>query len=205
MRRREGMKRSFEHEMPSIEVLRAGEAAAWDRFFRRFDATIRGIVAWPKWRFDEHTREDVVQTIRVGVVDAIGRLQSASSLEAFVRTICVHRCIDALRRALREKARLEPLGFWTEEGEWSDRDLEAGEAFDPVTQVQREERAALLRAALGRLDEQSRENLLLFYVEGLSYKEMADRQGVAVNTVGSRLSRSLERLRETLGEIRSAL
>lgn len=199
------MKRSFEHEMPSIEALRAGEAAAWDRFFRRFDATIRGIVAWPKWRFDEHTREDVVQTIRVGVVDAIGRLQSASSLEAFVRTICVHRCIDALRRALREKARLEPLGFWTEEGEWSDRDLEAGEAFDPVTQVQREERAALLRAALGRLDEQSRENLLLFYVEGLSYKEMADRQGVAVNTVGSRLSRSLERLRETLGEIRSAL
>lgn len=199
------MKRSFEHEMPSIEALRAGEAAAWDRFFRRFDATIRGIVAWPKWRFDEHTREDVVQTIRLGVVDAIGRLQSASALEAFVRTICVHRCIDALRRTLREKARLEPLGFWTEEGEWSDRDLEAGEAFDPVTQVQREERAALLRAALGRLDEQSRENLLLFYVEGLSYKEMADRQGVAVNTVGSRLSRSLERLRETLGEIRSAL
>ncbi len=199
------MKKPNDPEIPPLEALRAGEARAWGRFFQRFDATIREIAAWPKWRFDAHTREDVAQSVRVGVVDAIGRLQAASSLEAFVRTICVHRCIDALRRMIREQARLEPIGFWTEEGEWEDRDLVAGAEFDPVAQVQREERAAILRAALDRLDPQSRENLVLFYVEGLSYKEMAERQGVAVNTVGSRLSRSLERLREILGETRSAV
>lgn len=199
------MKRSGEPEIPPLEALRAGEARAWDDFFRRFDGLICAITAWPKWRFDVHTRDDVVQAVRVGLVEAVGRLQSAASLEAFVRRVCVCRCIDALRRTIREQSRVEPLGFWTEEGEWEDRDLVAGAEFDPVAQVQREERAAVLRAALDRLDPQSRENLVLFYVEGLSYEEMAERQGVTVNTVGSRLSRSLERLREVLGEFRSAV
>jgi RNA polymerase sigma factor (sigma-70 family) len=52
------------------------------------------------------------------------------------------------------------------------------------------------------MDEQSRTCLLQFYVEGLSYKDMAERQGVTVNTVGSRLSRCLDKLKEALGPAR---
>ena len=178
--------------------LRSGDNRAWSAFFERFDPEIRSIAAWTKWRFDPHTREDVVQTIKVGIVQSIGRLESEQSLQAFVRKICVHRCIDALRRLIREQGRLEPLGYLDEDGEWVDRTFVADVGFDPVVSLQRIENVKVVQNALSRLDEPSRKFILQFYVEGLSYRDMARIHGIAVNTVGSRLSRCLDKLRPLL-------
>ena len=183
---------------PALGALCDGDQSAWTAFFERFDPTIRAIVAWPRWHFDAHTCEDVAQTVKVSIVQSIGRLQSEPSLPAFVKRICVNRCIDMLRRQLREQSRVCPLGRLDENGEWVDVDVEAGAEFSPVFALQRAECASAVRAALARLDESDRACLLQFYVEGLSYKEMAERQGVTVNTVGSRLSRCLDKLRELL-------
>ncbi|MEI7899144.1 MAG: sigma-70 family RNA polymerase sigma factor [bacterium] len=182
----------------AMDALRAGDEAAWTAFFAQFDGSIRAVVAWPKWRFDPHTREDVAQAIRMGIMHSMERLQSEQSLQAFVRKICINRCIDMLRKQLREQNRLVPLGHWNEDGEWEDVDVAAGPEFDPVATLQRAERAAVLRSALARMDEPSQTLIRQFYVEGLSYREIALRQGVAVNTVGSRLSRCLDKLRELL-------
>ena len=187
-------------DIPSMDALRAGDESAWSAFFRQFDETIRAIVAWPKWRFDPHTRDDVAQTIKIGIMQSLARLQSEQSLHAFVRKICVNRCIDMLRKQLREQNRLVPLGHWNEDGEWEDLDVAAGSEFDPIAALQLAERAAVLRAALARLDESSQNLIRQFYVEGLSYREMAQRQGVAVDTVGSRLSRCLDKLRGLLSQ-----
>lgn len=192
------VKKTDDSTLPTLDELRAGNERAWADFFRHFDATIRAIAAWPRWHFDPHTSEDAVQTIKVGIVHAIGRLQSEPSLTAFVRKICVNRCIDLLRKQLRDQNRLIPLGHWNADGEWEDIDAVAGAEFDPVLALQRAERAGMLRRALAQMDAPSRAYIRQFYVEGLSYKEMAERQGVAVNTVGSRLSRCLDRLRELL-------
>jgi len=181
-----------------VDRLRSGDDSAWNAFFEQFDSEIRSVVAWSKWRFDAHTREDVVQTIKVGIVQSIGRLQSDQSLQAFVRKICVHRCIDALRRLIREQGRLEPLDYLDDNGEWVDRNLAADPGFDPVVALQRMENVKVVREALAKLDEPSREFVLQFYVEGLSYRDMARIHGVAVNTVGSRLSRCLDKLRPLL-------
>jgi len=190
------MKRTDDSTLPTLDELRAGGERAWEIFFRHFDATIRSIAAWPRWHFDVHRSEDAVQMCKLGIVQAIGRLESEQSLPAFVRKICIHRCIDLLRKQLREQDRLMPLGHWNDDGEWVELDLPANDEFDPALALQRAERAAMLRRALDSLDPTCRTSIRQFYVEGLSYKDMAVRQGVAVNTVGSRLSRCLEKLRE---------
>jgi len=182
-----------------LQDLLDGSERAWREFFVGFDAMIQSIVAWPKWNFDFHTREDVAQAIRAGIVQSIHRLHEEQALPRFVKMICVHRCIDALRVKLREQGRLCPLTRVNEDGELEDIDLPAGPEFDPVAALRAEERAAALREALDRLEEGCRDGLRQFYFEGLSYKEMALRQGVAVNTVGSRLARCLEKLRTALG------
>jgi RNA polymerase sigma-70 factor (ECF subfamily) len=187
-----------ESNRPEIGELRANDPRAWTRFFAAYDPLIRSIAGWPRWHFDPHTREDAVQTIKLGVVHSIGQLQSAAALTAFVRRIAVNRCIDLLRKQLRLQARQRPLGWFNADGTWEEPDTPAGVAYDPVQALQRAERAALLRRAMQRLDETERRCLLQFYAEGLSYREMAERQGVAVNTVGSRLSRCLDKLRGLL-------
>ena len=189
---------------PEISELRISDARAWSRFFGVYDPLIRSIAGWPRWHFDAHTREDAIQTIKLGIVRSIGQLQSEGALTAFVRRIAVNRCIDLLRKQLRMQSHLMPLGHYNAEGEWEEPETPADGAYDPVRALLQAERAALLREALQRLDETERTCLLQFYAEGLSYREMAVRQGVAVNTVGSRLSRCLDKLRNLLDPAEAA-
>lgn len=184
--------------IPAVEELQAGDEPAWTAFFAHFDGLIRSVVAWPRWHFDAHAGEDVAQQIKLAIVQSVGRLQSEQSLEAFVKKICFNRCVDMLRRQLREQGRLVPMGHLDQNGEWAEMDFAADGEYDPAQALQREERAALLRRAVTRLDETDQACLRQFYLDGLSYKEMAARQGVSVNTVGSRLSRCLDKLRELL-------
>ena len=192
------MEKTNVSDSPITDALRSGDKQAWCDFFCRFGASIRSIVAWSKWHFDFHTQEDVIQTIQLAIVQSITRLKSEQSLQAFVHKICVNRCIDMLRKQIREQNRLCPLGHWSEEGEWEDIDLAAGAEFDPVAVLQRSERAAALREALARMDVPSQTLIHEFYVQGLSYREIAQRHTIAVNTVGSRLSRCLDKLRDLL-------
>jgi RNA polymerase sigma-70 factor, ECF subfamily len=198
-----GMRMDNAH-LPDIRELRANDARAWTRFFAGYDPLIRSIAGWPRWHFDAHTSEDAVQTIRLGIVHSIGQLRSETAMTAFVRRIAVNRCIDLLRKQLRLQARLTPLGHVNADGEWEEMDAPASGAYDPVQALQRAERAALLRTAMQRLDETERTCLNQFYVEGLSYREMAERQGVAINTVGSRLSRCLDKLSGLLDPVDAA-
>ena len=54
--------------------------------------------------------------------------------------------------------------------------------------------------ALGRVEPLYQATLSLFYLEEMSYREMADILGVPIGTVQSRLSRGKAQLRQLLGE-----
>jgi RNA polymerase sigma-70 factor (ECF subfamily) len=57
---------------------------------------------------------------------------------------------------------------------------------------------ALVSEALGELDDETRQVILLRHVEGMSSQEVAAIMGVAEGTVWSRLHRGLDRLRARL-------
>ncbi len=57
--------------------------------------------------------------------------------------------------------------------------------------------------AIGRLDETYRVSVVLFDIEGLSYQDIAEIEGIPVGTVRSRLARGRQRLYELLdGDLR---
>ena len=192
------MNKPLEADRPDLEALKKGDEKAWALFFLQYDKEISAIAAWPKWRFDAHTREDVVQIIKLAIVKSIKNLQSEQALRAFVRKICVHRCIDMLRKRLREQGRFLSLGHYSNDGVWEDVDVAAGDEFDPVTALLRAERATIVRAALARMDVPSQKLIRQFYVENRSYRDIAESEGISINTVGSRLSRCLNKLRPLL-------
>ena len=63
-----------------------------------------------------------------------------------------------------------------------------------------DEQASLIRQALMRLREKDRELLLLKYTEDWKCSELAERLGVTVSTVETRLQRARKRLRHELAE-----
>ena len=71
--------------------------------------------------------------------------------------------------------------------------------------VEREEdinaRREKLRKEIQRLPEKCREVFIAIVLEGLSYKEVADKLGVSVNTVKTHYARALKQLRDNLDTI----
>jgi len=67
----------------------------------------------------------------------------------------------------------------------------------PPTVVDQMDGSSMMEALM-QIEEIYRAPLMLFYVEDLSYKEIADTLDIAIGTVMSRLARGKERLRELL-------
>ncbi|MBN1675598.1 MAG: sigma-70 family RNA polymerase sigma factor [Kiritimatiellae bacterium] len=184
-----------------LDRLRAGDQQAWAEFFARYDPLLAAILAWPKWHFPPDTRQDVAQNIRVELTKSIGGLQDETKANAFVKTVCVHRCIDEIRRQRSGiKKDTVPLTVRDRTGAEHEREIAAEGELDPHAAIALRELAAELRALVREAGPTCLEAIRAFYVEGLTYKEIATRLAVTVNTVGSRLSKCLEKLRGLIGK-----
>lgn len=178
-----------------LAALREGRAPPWDRFFARYDPLIRSVTAWEKWRLDAHTREDVGQSIRQEIVRSIGQIKEATTVESFVKTICVHRIIDEIRRQVRTGRVTVSMQAVNEDGDLVDIPVATGPEQDPVAQIVHVERAAAVRQMIEQVGGTCSEVIRAFYFEGILYKDIAAAEGISINTVGTRLSKCLEKLR----------
>jgi RNA polymerase sigma-70 factor (ECF subfamily) len=102
-------------------------------------------------------------------------------------TLVHRRAVDVVRR--EERRRAAPL---------DDAPVAAGDATDESAEVRELRRG--VQAALGVLTPAEREALELAYYGGLSQSEIAERLGVPLGTVKSRMFAGLAKLREALGE-----
>ena len=182
-------------EAQDLEPLKAGDSKAWDEFFKEHDSLIRSVVPWPKWHFQPHTREDIAQHIRVDLTRAIPKFRGDSSLANYVKRICVRRCIDQVRREVRQKGLFVSGAFEDDDGERTEIEFSAGSEFDPRQTVLQSEQAKALAVIVEQLDNLCKIVIRQFYMQDLSYKEIAELNNITVNTVGARLSKCLNKLR----------
>jgi RNA polymerase sigma-70 factor (ECF subfamily) len=136
----------------------------------------------------DHDAQDVVQNAYLRAFKGFHRFRGRNA-KAWFLTITRNAAYDWLNRHATEED-LVPFN----EKEHADIILIQEPKHDPVS----EERKERLRIALEQLPLAFREPLILYELEGLSYKEVAAALGIPVGTVMSRLSRARRRLREGL-------
>jgi RNA polymerase sigma-70 factor (ECF subfamily) len=132
--------------------------------------------------------EDVMHDAFVVVSERAAQYSAdRGSVSAWLVTLVRNLCIDRARRRDRRGALLQR------------------EANAPPDSVRSPESAmdiahdrARVRAALEALPEAQRETLLVAFFEGLSYPEIAERDGVPLGTVKSRAARAMAALRDAL-------
>lgn len=180
-----------------LDALRQGDDAAWNAFFEEFDPLITSVARWSKWHFDPDTQKDMAQDIRTELMRCVVNFRADSSLRYFIKRICINRCIDRIRKQVRERAHIVSMSFETSDGDILERDAAAPDSFDPVKKVYERENAEAVRRLMGKLDSTCTNAIKMFYIKGMAYKEMADSLGVSINTVGSRLAKCLEKLRKS--------
>lgn len=149
---------------------------------------------------DQSDAEDILQDVFYEFVAAYRMMKPVEQATAWLFQVARNRITDLFRRKKRE-ARSEPTAV-TEDGEpmrWEDLlpSLDAGPQAAFARRVLLEE----LDAALDELPDDQRAVFIAHEMMGFSFKELAARSGVSVNTLLSRKHYAVVHLRQRLQAI----
>lgn len=172
---------------------------AWDQFLAEFDTICRGVPRWKKWKFNPEVQKDVAQDIRIAIHNSLPDLRGQAQVAGFIKRIAVNKCIDQIRRQVRRNlvfADLLPLGDGEGDRAWEPVDVSG--QFDPIRKIQIQEMVRALRGLVQELGQTCQQAVDWHYLQGIPYAEIAEKLGISVNTVGSRLAKCLEKFRGML-------
>ncbi|HBA84749.1 MAG TPA: hypothetical protein DCZ95_11700 [Verrucomicrobia bacterium] len=184
-----------------LAALQSGDESAWNDFLPRASTIIRYVVSWPRWHFDEQVREDLLRRIQSALPQALKQFAGQSSVHTLIRKISVYQCIDEVRRQIRDRKVFLNQVLEGEEDEPNRSEVAlfpAGESFDPVKTILKLELAEIMHQGMASLSSTCTEVLRFCYLDGLSYKEMAARLGISINSIGPRLAACYDRFKENI-------
>ncbi|MCC2631283.1 MAG: polymerase sigma factor SigW, polymerase sigma-70 factor, subfamily [Candidatus Paceibacter sp.] len=129
--------------------------------------------------------EDVVQEVFIKTYQSIKSFDTSQRFSPWIYRIAHNTFINEIRRHSRT-----PISFFDFDT------LVAHPIYDDpgLAEAEQKEMQKMLEKGLDKLQPQYREILILFYLEELSYKEIADILRIPVGTVGIRLKRAKEKL-----------
>ncbi len=191
-----------------MDAALTGGLTAADRD-RELAATVRRergrLLAFIRRRIaDAAEAEDVLQEALYELVLADRMLQPVEQAGAWLMQVARHRIIDWFRRRrhqpLANRSLTQDAGAdeEAEEGEFDELLPSADEG--PEAQLMREVLLEEIGAALEELPAEQREAFVAHEIEGLSFKELAARTGVGINTLLARKRYALQHLRKRLRE-----
>lgn len=171
---------------------RRGDGAAWTLLVRRYQRLVYAVVM--RVGLDEHTAQDVFQTVFSRLLQHLARIDDPSRLQAWIVT-CTKREALLVRQRRRRTVSLtpddddaaDPLAAVPDDGPLPDEQLAAMQ------------QAHGLRLALDQLDDRCRTLLTLaFGDDDVPYDEIGRRLAMPVGSIGPTRARCLDKLRRMM-------
>ena len=172
-----------------IEACQQGDRAAFQLLFETYKDKVFSIAVYSSGG-DRAVADDVTQQIFLKLFTAIRQFRGESEFTTWLYRLVVNSCHDEKRR----RRRLLPWGETVAMRNPSDRKPQE-------KQYARLEVAEAVQKAIGELKPKFRLPILLKYIEGLSYEEIASVMGCSKGTVASRLNRGHSQLAKRLSHL----
>ena len=176
-----------EREQLPVPQARAGQSAAWDVLFQRYQLPLYVYVF--EWVRDEQASLDIVQETFINAVRHIGGLRDDAKFGSWLFGIAHQKCIQQWRQRNRAE---------TAHDEFAEGRIDY--ADDPLELLIRDEQQAEFMERLNQLPLAQRSVLLLHFVEDFSLEEIARITGANLGTVKSRMHYAKRTLRKLLEE-----
>ena len=177
-------------ETALIDCIVSGQSAKFEilvgNYQQRIFATLLGMLG------NRHDAEDVTQETFLTAFRKLDQFERRSSFYTWLHRIAFNAAIDLQRRKKRTKSRFVS-GEGIENAEQRDQ-----QADSPASIVMAKETVTQVQLALGRLDSERRNIIVLRDLQGLDYIEIASMLAIPLGTVRSRLHRARIELREIM-------
>ena len=145
--------------------------------------------------YDAHAADEVMQEVALAAARQAD-LPENGQLGAWLYRVAVRQALLYRRQRGREARRVRHYA-----AKCSAADRNDGVTRDPLRWLLTDEEAQLVQTALDRLVARDREVLLLKYTEDWNCRQLAERLGVSITAVETRLHRARERLRRELASL----
>ena len=172
-----------------IQACQQGDRAAFQLLFETYKDKVFSIAVYSSGG-DRAVADDVTQQIFLKLFTVIRQFRGDSEFTTWLYRLVVNACLDERRR----RQRLLPLGETVTMRNTSDKKPQE-------KQFARLEVQEAVQAAIGELKPKFRLPILLKYIEGLSYDEIASVMGCSKGTVASRLNRGHSQLAKRLSHL----
>ena len=174
-----------EREQLPVSQARAGEPAAWDALFKRYQLPLYIYVF--ELLHEEQTSLDVVQETFIAAARHIGSLRDDGQFGSWLFGIAHQKCIQRWRSQCRETNALEEIAASLLEVEDDPREL----------LIRREEEVEFMEL-LNQLPLPQRSVLLLHFLKDFSLEEIAGITDTQIGTVKSRMHYAKRALRKLI-------
>jgi RNA polymerase sigma factor (sigma-70 family) len=159
---------------------RVGDDDAWRELVERFSRYVYAI-AVQGFRLSQQDAEDVFQDVFARVYERLGSLRDDDSVRPWIAQLTRRVCIDRLRAGSRE----------------SDADLAELPEQPAEDALATLEEAFDVHEAMAELPQNCQQILDRFFARDESYRTIGDTLGLPAGTIASRISRCLDKLRDT--------
>lgn len=167
------------------------DRAAFLRIYRYFAPRVKSLLI--NRGLSRHSADDVLQEVMLGVWEKAHLYKpDKASVSSWIFTIARYKHIDRIRRVGRKEG----------------KELELEEHHYPIAEDRIVDNEVLqcqqqnsVQDALSRLPAEQRSVIFLSFSQGLAHSEIAERLGLPLGTVKSRIRRAFQRLRLDLREL----
>lgn len=168
-----------------------GQRSAYAELVRRWSASVLAVCharvrCW-------HAAEDLAQEALLRGWAGLATLAAGAKFGPWLRGIAQRACLDWLKAKQSSQVPFTALS-----PDRSPEDLLPVEGEDGLAALQLADERRRLLELVHQLDEDSREVLLLYYYQDVTYAELAAQLGVSPATVNARLTKARAMLRERL-------
>lgn len=166
-----------------------GNTAAFEDLVRRYEKQIFALAY--RLSGDYAESQDMAQEAFLRVYQELSRFDTSRRFFPWMYRVAQNSCLNTLKKRPREQL--------SEDEEWR-RYIANDASVDPAASLERVSRQEAVTAALDQLPASYREPLVLKYLSGLSYQEIADQLDLPLSTIETRLFRGRHMLKKLLAE-----
>lgn len=175
-----------------VKAFQEGDQSVFSLIVERYQDRVYTLCL--RWMGNRAVAEEVAQDVFLALYRSLERFRGDAQLKTWIFRVAINHCKNRrLYRKRRHQDRHEPL-----EGNRDDDDAPVRQlaADQPGTDAHTfaGEAESLVQQALGELDEEQRQIIVLRDVEDLSYEEISEIMDLPRGTVKSRLHRARSQL-----------